>query len=118
MKSTTVPYYGELSPTFTVDAVINSGAQESQAIDLGSLTLVGVVTPASITGTTASWEVCVAGTTYLDIYDEFGNLVTTTLAGSRFTVVDILDFIGAQDIKVKMGSAQATTTTLTLVAKH
>lgn len=117
-KSTTVPYFGELSPVFTVDAIINSGAQESQAIDLGALTLCGLGAPSSITGTTCSLENQVVGTAYQDVYDEYGSLVTYTLAASHYVALDPVPLLAVQQLKVKMGAAQATTTSITLVAKR
>ena len=117
VNASTFNNFGDLAPVFVAMATINSGAQESGVVSVGSLRIVGIATSGAITGTTASFKAnsAIATANYCAVYDEFGTLKSVVLGTSTYTVLQVADFLGVNDLKVVMGTAQATTTDVSLL---
>lgn len=69
--------------TLTQVVTIANGQTKSAAIALAGVSILGIVTPAAIDGTTLTFEVSADGTTYVPLYDSTNALVSLTIAASR-----------------------------------
>ena len=92
------------------DCVISSGASLSGAIDLGVYRLVGIAIPATFEPTTLSFQASYDGTTWNNVYDNFGTEKTIAVAVSRRVILSPADFYGVRYIKVRGGTAAVPTT--------
>jgi hypothetical protein len=65
-------------------ANIASGGTTSQALRVGGKFIVGLITPAALTGTTITFTGCDTATgTFVPIYDSDGTAVSVAVAASR-----------------------------------
>lgn len=110
-------YAGNFNPA--VQAVIANGQQESGALSLNGLALVGIFIPAAFTGTALTFTVCdtLAGT-YVPLKSTIsGTALSYTVAVSGFYAIDPKDFQGVQYLKIKSGSAEGAARTLICALK-
>ena len=99
-----------------------AGATASGSVDLGGLTLIGVVTPASLVGTTftvhapVGYVAGVPGATYVALTDDTGTNVTFTVSAAAehitFTSALIAKLRGVRHLKLVSGSAETNVITL------
>ena len=101
----------------TASVVIANGQTVSEAAPFYGLRLVGLITPAALTGTSVTFQGSVDGVTYVPIYDSAGVAITATVSTSRWTVLDPADFAGMAYIKVVSGSAEGAARTIVLIAR-
>ena len=100
----------------TSTVTIESSGTTSSARDLNGLgNLVALVTPATLTGTSFTFQASVDGSTYNNVYNE-GTQYSVTVAASRYVALDPAVFAGAQYVKVVSGSTEAAERTITLVS--
>lgn len=97
----------------SVPAVISAAGTKSAAIQLGGMALVGLILPATFTGTTLTFEVCstLAGT-YTPLYDSANALVSMTVAQGRAYAVAPANFQGIQFLKIVSGSTEGSARTI------
>lgn len=70
-------------------------------------TPVGVIFPASMTGTGITFEMSVdGGTTWHDVYGTDGNLVSVTKVDGDYRALNPSDFAGVQHVRVKSSGAE------------
>jgi hypothetical protein len=92
---------------FDLSAVIASGQTKSGVIDLSGCVLVGILTPAALTGTSFSFEASTAADgTFLPVYDISGNPVSVDVGTSRFIAILPSDLAGIQYLKLVSGSSE------------
>ncbi len=105
-------YQGILNPGLSV--VIANTAQESEAINCGGMTLVGIMLPAAFTGTALTFEVSstLAGTYVALKSTTSGTALSYTVAQGTYCAIDPKDFHGVQFLKIKSGSAEGAARTL------
>jgi len=96
-------------------ATIALGQQTSDAINVKGRILVGVRTPAALTGTTLTLQISIDGTTFLNYYNSDGNLITITMAPDRHIGLLPADLAGVQRIKIVSGSAEGAQRQIQLV---
>jgi hypothetical protein len=110
-------YQGNLNPA--VPLVILNTAQESAAINLAGLSLVGIILPAAFTGTALTFEVSdsLAGTYVVLKSSTSGTSLSYTVAQGTYAAIDPKDFYGVQFLKIKSGSAEGADRTLLLSLK-
>lgn len=70
------------APTST-SVAIASGAQESAVIDISTWIAGGFVIPAAFTGSSVTFKVSHTQSSQVDLYDQYGNLVTTPITVNR-----------------------------------
>lgn len=59
------------------------GGTDGTSVDLGRHAIVGIVVPASMAGSSITFQVSVdGGTTWVPLMDEFGNNITVTITSS------------------------------------
>lgn len=74
----------------------------------GSCTPTAIIMPASWTPASLTFQVSVDGTTFQDLYDEYGSEVTVTAAASRTIRLTAADWWGVGlSIKVRSGTSAA-----------
>lgn len=102
-----------------VPLVIANGDQESAAIDLKGSSLVGILLPASFTGTAITFEVASAiDGTYVALKTAVGGTALSyTVAQNTYAAIDPKDFSGVRFLKLKSGSAEGGARTLLLSLK-
>lgn len=92
-----------LLPTTTTVTIAN-GASLSAAINLAGEGVLSIRMPAAWTTANLTFQASTDGTTYNDVYDEFGTEYTVTAAASRHILVDPSKFAGATYLKVRSGT--------------
>ena len=100
-----------------VEVTIASSGTVSTAANLLGMRLVGIVTPAALTGTALTFQGSADGSTYTALYDTAGDAVGATVAADRWVVLDPADFAGIPYIKAVSGSAEAAERTITLIVR-
>lgn len=97
----------------SVSAVIPISTATSGAINLGGMSLVGLILPATFTGTTITFTVCdtLAGT-YTPLYDASNAAVSMTVAQGRAYAVDPKNFQGIMFMKIVSGSTEGAARTI------
>lgn len=93
---------------------IASGQTESEAIDCRGGVLVGIKTPAALTGTSLTFKVSDDGVSYVDYYNALGGKLTITLGTNRRIGIEPVDFAGIQKLKIVSNSAEAAEREFTL----
>lgn len=99
----------DLYGTKKIVASIASGGTTSQAIGLPGLTLLGIQTPAALTGTALTFQVSHDGNTWVPLYDDAATPaeISLTVTTSRAYSLDPSKFAAWEWIKVVSGSAEA-----------
>jgi hypothetical protein len=111
------------SPEVTLyDALIDIDvdADLSEAVDLVTDTLIGLVLPANYDTAAITFQVSVDGTTFVPLYDTDGqvSIANTEAVASRAISLDPVTFLGWRYVKIATAAAQTTTdTTITLVGR-
>lgn len=91
-------------------ATIANGQSLSGAVDLGTMRLFAIVMPATMTGTSLTFQASHDGSTYNNVYDDGGNELTYTTAASRYIVVSSpAKWIGIRYLKVRSGTSGSAT---------
>lgn len=106
----------ERTEFLTLDFRIDSGETVSEhaasstidpdTIENPRMALCAIVTPATLTSTSVTFQVSVDGTTYNPVYDDEGNVYTVPVGTSRFIVLKPRLTWGFQWIKIVCGSAE------------
>jgi hypothetical protein len=85
---------------------IANGASLSSAGDLGGTRLVGIIMPAAWTAAALTFQVSYdGGTTFANLYDEYGLEYTVTADAGRAIKVPALDFLIGAQVKVRSGTS-------------
>lgn len=99
-----------ISPIDVDVATIESGESLSDAIDLKNLRLFGIITPAALTGTVFTFQESVdGGTTWLNLYDEYGTEVSVSVGTSRSITLDPVKFAAVSMLRIRSGPAASPT---------
>jgi hypothetical protein len=98
-------------------ATILSGQTESSAIDVLGKVLVGIITPAALTGTAFTLKVSQDGTTFRDYYNTSGSQVSITVGTNRHIGIVSNDFGGIRWIKLVSGSAEGADRNITVILR-
>lgn len=99
---------------FDLTATIPVDTSTSEAIDLAGTCLVGVILPSTFDGTafTLTGSDSSAGT-YVAIIDKAGNAVGgTSVAASKYVLLDPKDVVGFRFVKIVSTTTQTTTSTV------
>ena len=118
--ASTIPYVPTGAQVF--NAVIDSGASLSPAVDLIDTRLFGFVMPAAWTAAAMTFSVSADGVTYNDLYDDTGTEVNLTVSASKFIALSNPQrFLGIRYLKVRSGTTgsavnQGAARTIQLVA--
>lgn len=108
---------GNQLPLRYLSVTIN-GSATSPAIDLSGLTLVGIETPASISGTSMTFTGANSlGGTYTAIKDKAGSDYTLTITSSKRYILPPADTAGWEFIKL-VSSTSETSKTFTLICRQ
>lgn len=110
-------YDGNFLPAVSV--TIANGAQSSSVIKLNGFALVGIKTPAALTGTAMTFEACDAdGSNAVPVkVTTSGTALSYTVTTSSFYAIDPTPFQGIQYLKIKSGSAESAARTLVVSLK-
>ena len=98
-----------------VDVTIASGQTVSNAVNCLGTVLVGIQTPAALTGTSLTFQVSDAGVTFFDYYNAAGNQVTVAMSVDKRIGLLPADFAGIQYIKLVSSSAEGAERKFTLI---
>jgi len=104
-------------------AAIAASANLSEAVLVDGAAIVGIVMPATWTAANLTFQVSVDGTTYNNLYDQFGTEVNVPASTSRYIQTNPADFEGFVYIKVRSGTSgtpvtQAAQALLTLAVEE
>lgn len=100
----------------TASAVIASSGTVSGAVDLGDMTLTGLIVP-TMTGTALTFQVSIDGTNFYVLHDYAKAAYTVTVDGTaRAFYLLPATFAGWRFVKVVSGSAEGAERTITLIA--
>ena len=91
----------------TVTTTIASGASLSDAADLGTGRLVGLILPAAWTTAAITFQGSADGSTYFDLYDDATEraIASASVVPSRFIALPIADWLMIRSVKLRSGSA-------------
>jgi hypothetical protein len=98
----------EGNASFGQQVTIANTAQSSSLIKLNGFVLVGIQTPAALTGTALTFEVCDStGVTCVPLKTTTsGTALSYTVTTSSFYAIDPTPFHGVQYLKIKSGTAE------------
>jgi hypothetical protein len=96
---------------------IASSGTTSGAIDLQGLGLVGIIMPAAFTGTTISFQLSNDNTTFYDVYNTDNVQLKVTVTQGRAYLLTPGDLIGVRYLKIKSGSTESGSRTITLLTR-
>jgi hypothetical protein len=104
---------------YATAVAIANGATESGAASLGEYTLVGLLMPAAVTGTTVKFlsAEALAGT-YRTVTDGAGTDYSVTVAASKYVPVDLTKLSGVRFLKVVSGSAEGAARSVVLALRR
>lgn len=92
-------------PIVTRTATIANGASLSDAIQTDGATIVGISMPAAWTAANLTFQASHDDATFNNVYDEIGTEKTVIVSTDRHIVLNPVDFIGANSIKIRSGTA-------------
>lgn len=99
-------------------ATIANAGTTSNAIDLGSATVVGMYIPSEFTGTAITFTACTTATgTFQPLKDGAGAAVSKTVAASDYIYLDPTIFAGIAFVKLVSDSAEAADRAIILAAR-
>lgn len=84
---------------------IANGESLSDAAELLSLTLIGILIPAAWTSAGLTFQASADGTTYGNLVESSGEINIGTLAAGAFVSLDPAKFLAARYIKVRSGTS-------------
>lgn len=97
---------------------IASGQTTSDAIDLGSMGLVGFLMPSAFTGTSITFTGAFSDSdTYTALYNADNNAFSITVAVDRYYMLNPADFIGTRFVKFVSGSSEGAERTLKVITR-
>jgi hypothetical protein len=103
---------------FVVNNVtIASSSTTSGSIDLQGLGLVGMIMPATFTGSTVTFQMSLDDVTYYDIYNTNNTQVSATVTQGRAYLFVPGDFVGVRYLKVKSSSTEGSSRVITLITR-
>ncbi len=102
-------------PTRTVTIANSATVSDAEATGMAGVTIVGIITAASLTGTSFTFQVSMDNSTFVALEDSTGAAVTVTVESSRAYYVDPIIFLAWNYVKVVSGSAESGGDTITLV---
>ena len=109
-------YAGQMMNTPT--AAIANGQTVSAAVTLKGFSLVGILLPATFTGTTLTFQVSFDCSTYVVLKSTTsGSSLSYTVAQNTYAAIDPVPFYGVNCLKIVSGSAEGGARTLTLSVK-
>lgn len=104
--------------TSTTTAAIANGATTSGAVSLEGVTILGIIMPATFTGTALTFQVCdTSGGTYVALYDSTNAAVSVTVGTSRAYYLDPAIFAAWRFVKVVSGSTEGGARSITLLTR-
>lgn len=114
-----MPSANQFQPRLCQNSVtIASSGTASAEADLGGTTLVGVMLPATMTGTTLTFTAALtSGGTFNPVTGSNGSALSYTIAGAKYLAIDPALFHGIQFIKAVSGSAEGADRAITLLSK-
>jgi len=101
--------------SFEID--VSESTTVSDPVDLQGVTPLGLITPATLTQGSFSFQFSHDGTTYYPLYNVANSLVTITVATSaaHWVGLERVDFEGARYIKLVAASAEGSDRTFIMV---
>jgi hypothetical protein len=106
-----------MNPRKVKNAVIANDETKSSAVETGvDASVVAIVTPSSLTGTSFTFEGSVDGSTYVPLYNE-GTSYSVDVGTSRYVALDPAVLCGLQFIKIVSGSSEAAERTIQVVLR-
>ena len=99
-------------------ATIAASATTSDTVDCTRNSLVGIFTPAALTGTALTFTASADGSTFVTVLEVGGaSTYSCTMAASRYIPVDPRVFAGMQHVKLVSGSTEASSRAFTCVLR-
>lgn len=98
-------------------AIIANGQTTSGAINCYGRVLVGIITPAALTGTSFKIQVSYDGITYLSYYNLSGSELNIAVGANRHIGLLPADFAGAKFFKIISNSAEGAARTIKTIMR-
>lgn len=106
------------SPLSVIPASIASGTTTSAAINIAGATLVGIHLPATLTGTSLSFQAASSeGGTYQPVTGSSGGTYSLTVSGGKFVLLNPADFAGIAHLKLVSNASEAADRNFELVVR-
>ncbi len=91
--------------TSNLQATIAASASLSDAVDLSGTTLTGYILPSVWNTADITLQASADGTSFLDLYDQFGNEMSHSVVADRYVIVNPADFASIRFIKIRSGTS-------------
>src|SRR6187402_3138980 len=102
------------APTTRTVTIANAATvSDAEATGIAGVTITGIITAASLTGTSFSFQVSMDNSTFVALEDSTGASVAFTVESSRAYYVDPIIFMSWNYVKVVSGSAESGGDTIT-----
>jgi len=96
--------------------IAQSGTDSSELRVGFRSSVVGIVTPAALTGTAVTFKASVDGATFVPVYNE-GTQYSVNVGTSRYVALNQSVLRGIQSLKIVSGSSEAAERTIQVVMK-
>jgi hypothetical protein len=84
---------------------IPAGQALGSGVQLSMMTLCGIIMPATWTAASLTFQACVDGASWEELYDNAGNEITITVAASRYIIIPPTLLLPMPYLKVRSGTA-------------
>jgi hypothetical protein len=101
----------------TADVSISSGQTASAALDLMGGTLCGIYLPASMVGTSLTFQAASSASGSYQTVQKNGSDMTLSFAASKYIVLNPSDFSGIRFLKIVSSATETATVSLTLALR-
>lgn len=96
---------------------IPNGNTDSNAIDVKGATMVAIITPSVLTGTTFTFQVSEDGTNFNTLYSATGNIITVNVGTERFIALSPQDFAAVTHLQLISSASEGADRIIQLVLR-
>lgn len=101
----------------TYPATVPASGSVSGTVDMGGVTLTGLVMPGTLTNGTVYFRVSADGVSYVPLYDAVGSRIQVLVGASRAYSLDPADFLSWRYVALEGAANEAAERVLTLVGR-
>ena len=113
------PIAGLFPPKITqnLSTVIAASASVSSIVDLGGASLVGIIFPATMTGSSITFNASNDGVNFYEMYSTVGGALSVIFTASAWVGIVPSDFAGVKYLQLVSNGTESSSRQITLIAR-